>query len=195
VNRRVWRLVLGATLVAVLVVLAVSLGRRGVVERVLDPSFLATEALPQLLQRIRNFHRVITREGRKVLEVSAKEASYFKDDKAVEIVEPRVVFYEEGERAGEVSAERGRLWLDGTEVLSVEVRGAVLFEIGRLRLTAENLSFDRETKRIRVQGRAQVEAAELSLSGTDLSVDMLERTVVFESDVQMTLRPREDPPR
>jgi LPS export ABC transporter protein LptC len=195
VSRRAWRLVLGATLVAVLVVLAVSLGRRAVVERVLDPSFLATEALPQLLQRIRNFHRVITREGRKVLEVSAKEASYFKDDKAVEILEPRVVFYEEGERAGEVSAERGRLWLDGTEVLSVEVSGAVLFEIGRLRLTAENLSFDREAQRLRVRGRAEVEAAELSLSGTDLSVDMLERTVVFESDVQMTLRPREEPSR
>ena len=48
--------------------------------------------------------RLITREGLKVLEVSASEASYFKNDKAIQIIEPKVVFYEGGERVGEVSS-------------------------------------------------------------------------------------------
>ena len=194
-SRRAWRYLLGAALVLLLVGLGLSLGRRAVVEKVLDPSFLASEALPQLLQRIRNFHRVITREGRKVLEVSAKEASYFKNDKAVEIVEPRVIFYEAGERAGEVSAERGRLYLDGTEVLAVEVTGKVLFELGRMKVTAENLSYDPEGGQIAVRGEARVDAAEMALSGTDMVVDVVKRTLVIGSNVKMTLRPKAGAPQ
>ena len=52
---------------------------------------LADEALPELLQRIRDFHRVVTRNGEKVLEISASEASYFRDTSAVEIVTTRTI--------------------------------------------------------------------------------------------------------
>lgn len=187
-SRRGWRMVLGTALFGAFAMLALSLGSRGPLELMLDPSRFSMENLPELLQRIRNFDRVITREGRKVLQVSAKEASYFKNDRAVEIVEPRVVFYEKGEVAGEVSAERGRLYLDGTEVQAVEVLGTVLFEIGRLRLTAENLSYDRAANRILVRGLARIDAAELTLSGTDLSVDMLERSGVMSGSVHMVVR-------
>lgn len=187
-SRRVWRIVLAVALFAAFAMVALNLGRRGSLESMLDPSRFAMENLPELLQRIRNFNRVITREGRKVLEVSAKEASYFKNDRAVEIVEPRVVFYEKGEVTGEVSAERGRLYLDGTEVQAVEVMGTVRFELGRLRLTAENLSYDRAANQILVRGTARIDAAELTLSGTDLSIDMLERSGVMNGNVHMVLR-------
>lgn len=189
-SRRAWRYLLAATLMLALAGLGLSLLRRSNVPGLLEPSFLATQALPELLQRIRNFHRVITREGRKVLEVSAREASYFKNDKAIEILEPKVVFYEGGERAGEVSADKGRLYLDGTEVNSVEVSGNVLFEIGRLRLVTDNLTYDRASNLIHARGQARVEAAELSLTGTDMKVDMLDRSVVISSQVSMTLRPK-----
>lgn len=188
--RRAWRFLLAALLVAALGALAFGVSRRGSLPEALQPSFLATRALPELLQRIRNFHRVITREGRKVLEVSASEASYFKNDKAIEILEPKVIFYEAGERAGEVSAEKGRLYLDGTDVQSVEVSGRVLFEIGRLRVRTENLVYDRASNLIRAEGEAHVDAAELSLTGTGLTVNVLERSVVIGSGVKMTLHPR-----
>jgi LPS export ABC transporter protein LptC len=188
--RRAWRYLLAALLVAALGALAFGVIRRGSLPEALQPSFLATRALPELLQRIRNFHRVITREGRKVLEISASEASYFKNDKAIEILDPKVIFYEAGERAGEVSAEKGRLYLDGTDVQSVEVSGRVLFEIGRLRVRTENLVYDRASNLIRAAGEAHVEAAELSLTGTGLTVNVLERSVVIGSGVKMTLHPR-----
>lgn len=191
-SRRAWRYLLSAVLVLALVALAFLVSRKAGVPELLEPSFLANRALPELLQRIRNFHRVITREGRKVLEVSAREASYFKNDKAIEILEPKVVFYEGGERVGEVSAAKGQLYLDGTEVLSVEVSGNVLFEIGRLRMQTENLTYDRATGSIRAPGAARVEAAELSLTGTDMQVDMLERTVVMASGVKMSLHPKDE---
>jgi LPS export ABC transporter protein LptC len=194
VSRRVWRYLLGTTLLVAVVALGVSLTRRAIVPALLQPSFLASQVLPELLQRIRNFHRVITREGRKVLEVSATEASYFKNDKAIEIVEPKVVFYEGGERVGEVSAAKGRLYLDGTEVLTVEVSGGVLFEIGRLRVMTENLTYDRASNHINAPGQARVEAAEMTLTGTDMTVDMLERNVVIGSGVKMTLNPKAPAP-
>lgn len=194
-SRRAWSLLLAAGLVAALGALAATALRRGVVTDLIQPSLLATEALPELLQRIRNFHRVITREGRKVLEVSATEASYFKNDKAIRIVAPKVVFYEGGERAGEVSADTGTLTIDGTEVLTVTVSGNVLFEIGRLSVRTDSLTYDRATNRIRAPGQATVEAAELTLAGTDLTVDMVERSVVVTRDVKMTLKPRPEAPR
>jgi len=193
-SRRAWRYILAATLTLALAGIALSISRRGA-PGLLQPSFLASQVLPELLQRIRNFHRVITREGRKVLEVSASEASYFKNDKAIEILEPKVVFYEGGERAGEVSAAKGRLYLDGTEVLSVEVTGSVLFEIGRLRVMTENLTYDRSANRITAGGAARVEAAELSLTGTDMTVDVLRRSVVIQSGVKMSLHPKTEAAR
>jgi len=195
VSRRAWRYLLAATLLLALVGLGLSISRRTGVPGLLAPSFLGTQVLPELLQRIRNFHRVITREGKKVLEVSATEASYFKNDKAIEILEPKVVFYEGGERAGEVSAAKGRLYLDGTEVLSVEVSGNVLFEIGRLSVVTEKLTYDRATNHIHAPGEAHVEAAELSLTGTDLTVDMLKRSVVIGSRVTMSLHPKTEAPK
>ena len=193
-SRRVWRYLLAAVLALAIAGVVLSI-RRGSVPELLQPSFLASQALPELLQRIRNFHRVITREGRKVLEVSATEASYFKNDKAVEIVEPKVVFYEGGERVGEVSAAKGRLYLDGTDVQSVEVTGGVLFEIGRMSIRTEKLTYDKATNHIRAEGEARVEAAELGLTGTDMTVDMLERSVVIGSGVKMTLRPKAEAPK
>ena len=193
-GRRGWRIVLAAVLLVAIAGLGLSLSRRGSVSELVERSFLASDALPELLQRIRNFHRVITREGKKVLEVSAQEASYFKNDKAVVIVAPKVVFYEGGERIGEVSAEKGRLILDGTDVQSVEVTGGVLFELGRLSIRTDNLTYDRATQRIRARGVARVDAAELDLSGTDLDVDVLNRTVVIGSGVTMTLHPRTEAP-
>jgi lipopolysaccharide export system protein LptA len=76
-------------------------------------------------------------------------------------------------------------------VLSVEVSGHVLFEIGRLRVQTENLTYDRATSHIHAPGEAHVEAAELSLSGTDMTVNMLERSVVIGSGVKMTLHPKD----
>lgn len=194
-SRRAWRFLLAATLVLALVGLGLSISRRAAVDELVDSSFLATKVLPELLQRIRNFHRVITREGRKVLEVSAREASYFKNDAAIEILEPKVVFYEDGERAGEVSADRGRLYLKNTEVLSVEVQDNVLFEIGRLKVRTDELTYDRSTDLIHAPGQASVEAAEITLSGTDLTVNMVERSVVIGSKVSMSLHPRAEAPQ
>lgn len=194
-SRRAWRYVLAILLVVALAGLGLMASRRVGVKDALRPSFLATQVLPELLQRIRNFHREITREGRKVLEVSATEASYFKNDKAIEIVAPKVVFYENGERVGEVSADRGRLFLDGSDVQSVEVSGNVLFEIGRLAIRTEVLDYDKATSRIKAPGEAHVEAAELSLVGTGMTVDMVQRSIVVGSDVKMTLRPRAEAPR
>jgi LPS export ABC transporter protein LptC len=194
-SRRAWRVLLAIALMLALGALGVSVSRRANVSDLVDTSFLATKALPELLQRIRNFHRVITREGRKVLEVSAREASYFKNDKAVEILEPKVVFYEGGERVGEVSAQKGRLYLDGTDVEKVEVDGDVLFELGRLAVRTGNLTYDKQSSHITARGEARVEAAELDLVGTDLTVDMVERSVVIAAGVKMTLHPKAEAPQ
>ncbi len=181
--------------VALIVVFTVAVGgvflslkNRSTLETVLDLSRLDIEALPELLQRIRDFHRVVTRDGLKVLEISADEASYFKNDRAIVIVAPKIAFFEKGKQVAAIAGKEGRLYLDGTEVESVSLKGAISLDLSGFHLAAKNLVYNRRKERIRVRGRAKISSPGMMLSGTDLTVDMVERTLAMGANVKMKVR-------
>jgi LPS export ABC transporter protein LptC len=186
-RRRFLRWILGATAVGLVALLFIGVRNPVSLVSVLDMGRLGEEALPELLQRISNFHRVLTRDGERVLEVSATRADYFKDDRTVLIVEPKVVFYDKGVRAGEISGSEGRLVLDGNDVVQVKLVGTVVLELSDLKLYAENLMYERGTERITVDGVAEIRSPDLVLAGRDLVIDVLERTLVMNSDVSMRI--------
>src|SRR5260221_6922111 len=87
--------------VAVLVVVLATgawLLRRGVVaRRHADQTRTILEVLPNVAQRIQNFHRVKVENGRKVWEVSAREAQYLESEEVVVVDAPVVeVFLKDG---------------------------------------------------------------------------------------------------
>lgn len=156
---------------------------------------LADIAAPQLLQRIRNFRRVVARDGQKVLEVSAREAAYYKGQKALAIVEPKVAFYEGGEEVASLRGSEGRLYLEGNDVTRAEVSGEIVLRAGMYRLLGEDASYDRKAQKIVIAGAMKIESPDLQLSGTGLTLDVLEGRLVVESGVRMHLEPvRPAPP-
>jgi len=155
---------------------------------VLDLSRLTGEALPDLLQRIRNFHRVVTRDGTKLLEVSAKEASYFRDDAAIQILEPKLVFFDNGEKVGSIAGQRGRLVLDGNDVESVHLTGAVRLVLTQFEIRAENITYERKRDRIVATGAALVQSDEIVLKGTSMTFDLAAKSLTVDESVDMTLR-------
>jgi LPS export ABC transporter protein LptC len=186
------RLYLRALFVAIVAVSIPALflrsGSRVSLDTMLDVSGFRDKALPELLQRIRDFHRVVTRNGERLLEVSAKEASYFKGARGVEIVAPRLVFYDAGEKAGWISGERGRVYLDGNDVESVEMSGNVELKLAQFEVSAETLVYERKNDLITAPGHAVIRSPELVLSGHGLTLDIHSKTLRVDAQVDMTLK-------
>jgi len=184
----VLRAVFAATVVAGLALVAWRGLERVPLGSVLELSEPAVERIPELLQRIRSFHRVVTRHGEKLLEVSAAEASYFRDDRAVVVREPRLIFFDKGERAGMLSALEGRLYFDGHEVEAVELAGGARLSLDRFSLEAEELAYERSRGVIVASGAAVISSPELSLAGNGLTLDLAARRLGLASGVHMILK-------
>lgn len=152
-----------------------------------DAPELTAEGLPQLLQRIRDFHRVVTRKGEKILEISAKEASYFRDRSAVEIREPHLVFFHGGEEVGSIDAEKGWVVIEETDLVSADLEGNVRLTLTKFSISAEAMRYDRREHKISARGQAEVRAPELELRGRDLLFDLRSHRLTVGSRVEMKL--------
>ena len=178
------RLLLIAVTVAVLALVVVRVRNRFSVSDIRVET-LADEALPDLLQRLRDFHRVVTRNGQKVLEVSAKEASYFRDTSAVEIVEPSVVFFDRGAKVGEISGGRGTMVLDNGEVSSVEVTEGVHLAFVNFEIRADSAFYDRVAQVVVTHGRAVLRSDQFEVTGSGMTVDLGAETLRIVDGVDM----------
>jgi LPS export ABC transporter protein LptC len=182
---RALRVALIAAVVVAASAVVLRVAGRFSVEDIVSVETLSDEALPELLQRIRDFHRVVTRDGKKLLEVSAKEASFFRDTSAVEIVAPSVRFFDQGEQVGEISGGRGTLVLDDGAVTSVEVTGGVRLAFVQFEITAEGAFYDREADRVITHGKATLRSDEFEVSGTGMTVDLGAETLAISDGVAM----------
>ncbi len=162
-------------------------GSRVALQDLIEVARFRASALPELVQRIRDFHRVVTRNGQKLLELSAKEARYFRDETAVEIIEPRIVFFDKGEPVGEVSGTRGRIVLNGNDVAAVSMHGGVRFRLADFVVETGELTYDRQSERIIARGPSAIRSPELTLRGAGITVDLRAQTLVVEEDVDMAL--------
>ncbi len=186
-RRRFFRWVLGFTAAGLVALMFVGFRNPASLISVLDIGRLAEDTLPELLQRISNFHRIVTRDGERVIEVSATRADYFKDDRTVLVVEPRIVFYDKGVRAGELSGAEGRLVLNDGEIEKVTLEGTIVVELANFQLFAENVVYEHGTERILADGLVEIRSPEMTLTGRDLVIDVLERTFVMNSEVSMRI--------
>ncbi len=191
-KRRIVRAVLISVVVIGVPAVFLRSGGRVALDDLIEVGRLSSRALPGLLQRIRSFHRVVTRDGKKLLEVSAKEARYYSDETTIEIIEPKIVFFDDGQPVGEISGASGRAALDGNDITSIVMRGGVRFRLAQFTLETDELSYDRTRDRIAASGPSSVTSPELTLRGSDITVDLRARTLRVEANVEMSLRKLED---
>jgi len=177
------------TIVAAGFVLAfVGRAHRHSLDHVVDVDRLRGDALPELLQRIRDFRRIVTRNGEKLLEVSASEAAYFRDDTSVVITKPNLIFYSDGEKVGSIAGDRGRLMMDGNSVEAVELTGDVHLSLVQFEIDAADLTYERATNTVMTEGPATVRSPEVELSGTGMVFDLERKTLQIDANVKMNLK-------
>jgi len=185
---------------ALLLVVAAALGEigylvsRNVAARRTDPlRALGQDLLPQVAQRIQNFRRVKTKNGRTVWEITAKEAQYFEQDNQIVVDEPRMTFFlRDEQRQAHVQGKEGRITLDGREVLTVTLQGGVVVRLDDLELMTEEATYDRTRDVITSAAVVTVRGRTVELRGRGMEVDVGPQHVRLLEDVHTTLRAHDE---
>lgn len=150
----------------------------------------ALDLLPNVAQRIRDFHRVKVDNGRKVWEVSAKEARYHEDEEMVVVTEPMVSFFLEDGRVVALRGNEGKVYLGGRDLQLVELVGEIEVELGDYAVRAEYASYDRRTDVVIAPGKVEISGDTFDMRGQQMEVTVGSQRLILSGGVETTLRPR-----
>lgn len=147
------------------------------------------EVLPNVAQRIQNFHRVKVDGDRKVWEIAAREAQYDDVHRVATVEEPLVSFYFKDGSALGLRGRRGRISMDERELRDVEVSGDIRVEIGAYSVTTESARYDHAEEAIVAPSPVRIVGGELEIEGNSMRIDLAARTLKLAGKVRTTLRP------
>lgn len=151
-------------------------------QRVLD-------VLPQVAQRIKNFHRVKVENGRKVWEVAAREAQYDDQQHVAVVLDPLVsFFFPDGGKVG-LRGREGRVFLSSRDLQRFELNGAIEAEFGAYAFRAETAHYERAENRIVSPGSVEIVSADFDLRGDGMAIEMSAQRLTLGGNVRMILRP------
>ena len=149
----------------------------------------ALDLLPRVAQRIRDFHRVKVDDGRKVWEVSAKEAQYYEDEQMVMVVEPRVSVYLKDGRVIGLSGKEGKIFLGDRDLRRVELDGSIDVQLGDYALHAEHASYDREHDLITAPGFVEIRGTDFDVRGKGMEIQVASQRLTLAHGVETVIRP------
>lgn len=182
-------------LVALLLVAALGAGiwlfaRQAATRRQQAASREIVDVLPNVSQRIQNFHRVKVEDGRKVWEVSAAEAQYREGEGVVTVREPHVAFYLRDGREVSLRGDHGTVHLDGRELVRIELAGAIDAQLGEYAVRTETATYEAARDVVVAPGAVHIRGAGLEVAGTRMEVAVAEQRLTLSAGVQVTLWPR-----
>jgi LPS export ABC transporter protein LptC len=150
------------------------------------PSPMATSE-----QRMENFKRVKIRpDGKKAWEIVARKARYSPEDHVVIVESPQFSFYtKEGEPFSLRSREaRVLLTSDKNEdVTRVELSGDLEMQVNDFLIKTQEAIFEAEQNRISSSGAVQIDGPGVTVVGQGYSVDVTNKLLTLEAEVQTTL--------
>ena len=155
-----------------------------------DRARSVADILPNVAQRIQNFHRVKVDNGRKVWEVSAREAQYVENEEVVLVEAPVVeVFLQDG-RTVALRGSSGKVFLAERELKSVELQGDIEMQLGGYAMQTDAARYEAERGVIVAPGRVRITGSGFELQGEHMEVDVAAQQLLLSERVQTTLWPR-----
>ena len=142
-------------------------------------------------QRMENFKRVKIRpDGKKAWEIVARKARYSPENHLVIVESPQFSFYtKEGEPLSLRSREaRVLLTSDkNEEVTRVELSGDLEMQVNDFLIKTQEAIFEAEQNRISSSGAVQIDGPGVTVVGQGYSVDVTNKLLTLEAEVQTTL--------
>jgi LPS export ABC transporter protein LptC len=162
--------------------------RNVIARRVRGLEALGQDFLPEVAQRIQNFHRVKREHGRTVWEITAREARYFEQENQIVVLEPRMTFFLKNDgRATHVASAEGRLTLDGRELQRVTLKGNVSVQLDDMEMQTDEATYDKTRDLITAPGIVTMRGRALQVQGRGMEVDVGPQHVRLLEDVHTTV--------
>lgn len=141
-------------------------------------------------QRMQDFRRVKVRDGKKVWEIVARQARYSQERQEVIVEGPEFLLYlKDGEKIALKSQEaRVHLDGDGREVTRIELKGNLEMQVGDFSIKTQEATFENERNTIAADGAVQIEGPGLSVVGQGYTVNIGEKRLTLNADVQTTIK-------
>jgi len=184
---------MGGVLVA-LIALGFVLGTTIVRRQEADKPKAQDAMLPEVSQRIRDFRRVKVRDGRKVWELTAREAEYLEDQGQVVVKDPVVLFYVENGDSVHVAGHEGRIFVRGNNLDRIELGGGIEVKMKDYVVRTAQAIYDHEHDTIVSPGRVEVQGTSLSLDGETMVVELKSQRVQILKSITSTFRGGADLP-
>jgi len=150
----------------------------------------ALDLVPDAAQRIQDFHRVQVRDGRKEWEIAAAEARYFEDEQKVVVRKPMLKLYLKDGRAVGIQGEDGVVMLDGKELRSVDLNGAIEVSLADYVMRTAEAHYDRGQDMISSASEVEITGGDVDARGVGMQVEVSAQKFRLLGDVQMVVQPR-----
>jgi len=184
------RWLIAAVLVAVLGAGGWMLARDARARREADRSKAALDVMPDVAQRVQNFRRVKVENGRKVWEISAREAQYREGEGTVSVREPQVALFLEDGREVSLRGTSGTVFLQGRELDRVEVVGEIAVRFDKYTMSTDQAAYVAERGVVVAPGTVRIQGDGLDIHGTRMEVDVEAQRLTLAEHVQVTLWPK-----
>jgi LPS export ABC transporter protein LptC len=150
---------------------------------------LGADFLPQVAQRIQNFHRIKVEDGQTRWEITARDAQYFEERKEVVVRQPRMTFFvEHSDRQVQVTGDEGRLVLDGRELRTLTLRGGVVVRVDDMEVRTGEATYDRAADLITSPDEVQLTGRTLDVRGRGMELKVGPQQVRLLDDVHTVVR-------
>jgi len=189
-RRKRLRTVLLVVVVLAVVAIGYLVNRNVVTRRGRGMLELGADFLPNVAQRIQNFHRVKVENGRTSWEITAKEAQYYEAQKEVVVREPRMTFFmKDGDKQVHVSGTEGHLHLDGRELKTLTLSGTVTVDIDDLSFQTTQATYDRESDLITSPDLVTLRGRSLDVRGRGMELQVGPQHVRLFDEVHTVVHP------
>jgi LPS export ABC transporter protein LptC len=147
------------------------------------------EFLPGVSQHIRDFHRVKIQDGRKVWEISAQDAQYFKEENLVVVRSAVMGLYSRDGQSIGLKGDEARIVLHGRDVDRVELNGSIELTAADYLVRTDSATYDHTRNLISTSGKVEISGEGLELRGDRMEVQVGAERVTLFHNVSMRLQP------
>ncbi|MCZ6450184.1 MAG: LPS export ABC transporter periplasmic protein LptC [Deltaproteobacteria bacterium] len=147
------------------------------------------DLVPKSALRIKEFRRSKIEGGRKVWELTGKEAVYLKAEREAVIKKPWLVFYRETGETMEVNGDEGHLFFNDGGMEKMRLQGSVEVNYQGFILRTDEILYFQDDDRVMSPGKVTVSGKGLELEGEGMEISIRDEKIRFFNKVKTRIQP------
>lgn len=147
------------------------------------------DLVPKSALRIKEFRRSKIEGGRKVWELTGKEAVYLKAEREAVIKKPWLVFYRETGETMEVNGDEGHLFFNDGGMEKMQLQGSVEVYYQGFILRTDEILYFQDDDRVMSPGKVTVSGKGLELEGEGMEISIRDEKIRFFNKVKTRIQP------